>query len=343
MAERSGMPAEPETVAAERFLVTGALGCIGAWTVRTLVTLGRPVVAFDRASDPRRLRQIMSGDELDAVTIVEGDITDIASLDRVLGEHGITNVIHLAALQVPFCRADPILGAQVNVVGTVALFEAVRRRQDLVRQIVYASSIAKYDAIDIDARTHRVEADASAHPNTHYGVWKEANEGTARVTWLEGGVSSIGLRPASIYGIGRDQGMTSTPTKAIVAAVLGRPYRITFGGRLLLLYAPDAARMFITASRSSLVGASVFNLSGNAVDMADVVAAIEEVVPGSSGTITYEPTSLPFPDEFATDGLEKLGPLPVTSLVDGVGECVELLRGLERGSRLRPADHGLDA
>lgn len=343
MAELSNVPAVPSPTPGERFLVTGALGCIGAWTVRTLVKMELPVVAFDRTSDARRIRQITSQGELEAVTFVEGDITDAGSLDRVLDEHGITNVIHLAALQVPFCRADPILGAQVNVVGTVAVFEAVRRRKDTVHRVVYASSIAKYDAIDIDARTHRVEADASAHPNTLYGVWKEANEGTARVTWLEGGVSSIGLRPPSIYGIGRDQGMTSTPTKAIVAAVLGRPYRISFGGRVLLLSAPDAARMFITASRSSLAGANVFNLGGSAVDMSEVVAAIEHAIPEAAGTITYEAAGLPFPDEFALDGLDKLGPMPVTPLADGIGECVDILRGLQRGAGLDPADHGLDA
>ena len=45
---------------AERFLVTGALGCIGAWTVRGLVRDGAQVIALDVGSDPRRLRLIMT-------------------------------------------------------------------------------------------------------------------------------------------------------------------------------------------------------------------------------------------------------------------------------------------
>ena len=61
------------------------------------------------------------------MTLVTGDITDLPAIERVLDEHAITNVVHLAALQVPFCRADPPLGAAVNVVGTVNVFEAVRR------------------------------------------------------------------------------------------------------------------------------------------------------------------------------------------------------------------------
>ena len=70
---------------------------------------------------------------------VNGDITDLAALERALDEHGVTNVIHLAALQVPHCRANPPLGAAVNVVGTVNVLEAVKRRADRMGPVVYAS------------------------------------------------------------------------------------------------------------------------------------------------------------------------------------------------------------
>ena len=115
-------------MATERFLVTGALGCIGAWTVRNLVRQGTPTIVFDLASNPQRLKLIMTPDELAQVTFISGDITDLAALEQALDQHAITNIIHLAALQVPFCRADPPLGARVNVVGTVNVFEAVARR-----------------------------------------------------------------------------------------------------------------------------------------------------------------------------------------------------------------------
>ena len=113
----------------ERFLVTGALGCIGAWTVRQLVSEGAAVVTFDKGSDTRRLRLLMDAEDLGRVTMLEGDIADLAAIERVLDEHDISNVIHLAALQVPFARADPPLGAIVNVVGTVNVFEAVKRQR----------------------------------------------------------------------------------------------------------------------------------------------------------------------------------------------------------------------
>ncbi len=326
----------------ERFLVTGALGCIGAWTVRTLVRDGAPVVAFDLGTDPRRLRSIMSPDELAKVTFVAGDITDLAALQGALEAHDITNVIHLAALQVPFCRADPPLGARVNVLGTVNVFEAVKARAAAMAPVVYTSSIGMFSGDDVDAVSGRLEAAAAAHPLNHYGVYKLANEGNARVYWLDNQVSSIGVRPLTVYGVGRDQGMTSGPTKAIVAAVLGRPYTVPFRGATLFQYAEDVARTLIQASRSGLEGASVFNLAGSLADDADLVRSISSVVPEAADLISFEPVELPFPSQIDTDGLEAIGPVPTTSFEDGVRASIEIYRSLQREGRLVAAEHGLD-
>ena len=325
----------------ECYLVTGALGCIGAWIVRTLVAQSTPVVVFDQATDVRRLRQIMSDDELATVKFVQGDVTDPGPVERAMDQHGITNVIHLAALQTPAAAANPLLGAHINVAGTVAVFEAARRRRDIVRHVAYASSIAMIVAGDVDPVSHRLEADAVPHPVTHYGVWKLANEGTARVTWLEGGVSSVGLRVPVIYGVGRDQGLTSDATKAVVAAVLGRRYRIGFGGRALLAYVDDAARTFVIASQTQLTGANVFNLGGTSLHMSEVVAAIERVLPESRGLITLEGPTLSFPDAWAVDGLAALGPVPLTPFAAAINQTAEILRGLARHGRLDPAEQGL--
>ena len=138
---------------------------------------------------------------------MRGDIADLNAVERSLDEHAITHVIHLAALQVPFVRADPPLGARVDVLGTVNVFEAVRRRKDRLAPLVYASSIAALGDGD--------------HPSTLYGVFKWANEGTGERYFEDYGVSSIGLRPHTVYGPGRDQGLTSAPTTALVAAAAG--------------------------------------------------------------------------------------------------------------------------
>lgn len=310
----------------ERFLITGALGCIGAWTVRNLVREGTPVVVFDLASDPRRLKLIMSDEELARVTFVNGDITDLEALERALDEHAITRVIHLAALQIPFVRANPPLGARVNVVGTVNVFEAVARRRDRIGSVVYASSAAVYDAVDAGA-SGVVAHGAIGHPATLYGVFKQANEGTARVYWQDAQVASIGLRPYIVYGPGRDQGLTSSPTKAMVAAALGKPYHIPYGGRAAYQYADDVARTFIACARAPFQGAEIFNLSGSVATMGEIVAAIEAAAPQARGLITFDEKPLPFPEAFDAAPLERvIGELPFTPLEQAVAETIALFR-----------------
>jgi UDP-glucuronate 4-epimerase len=101
-----------------RVLVTGAYGCIGAWVVRDLARRDVDVIAHDIGEDPRRMALVMEPAELERVPRVQGDITDMAALEALIDAQDVTNVIHLAALQVPFCREGPVRGAQVNVVGT---------------------------------------------------------------------------------------------------------------------------------------------------------------------------------------------------------------------------------
>ena len=294
-----------------RFLVTGAYGCIGAWVVHELVRAGRDVVTFDLSPEPRRLRLLLDDDAIAPIPHVAGDIAELATVERALDEHEITNVIHLAALQVPFCRADPPLGARVNVVGTVNVFEAAKSRE--LAPVVYASSVAAFDA----------DGTMEGHPGTIYGVYKRANESTAAVFFAESGVSSVGLRPHTVYGVGRDQGVTSAPTAAMLAAAAGKPYRIPYGGSAQLQLAQDAARAFVAASLAGHAGAPVHNLRGQKASVEEIVAAI------GSDAIGYDDLRLPFPEEVDSASFDELLPgFTETPLDDGVRTTVERFRAL---------------
>jgi UDP-glucuronate 4-epimerase len=309
----------------EHFLVTGAMGFIGAWVVRNLVREGVRVTAFDMATDPRRLRLLMSSDELARARFVTGDITDTETVTRIIAD-GVTHIIHLAALQVPFCKADPVLGARVNVVGTVNIFQAAKAAG--IKQVVYASSIAVFGTND-EYGDAPLTDDAPPKPHTLYGVYKQANEGTARIYWQDDGISSIALRPYTVYGVGRDQGLTSAPTKAMLAAAAGQGYHIPFGGRVLYQYADDIARLFIRAARVRVQGAEAFNLRGSAADMREIVAAIEAAAPEVRGKITFDDAPLPFPANTDDSRLIRLiGAPDYTPLKDGVRETVAMFRRL---------------
>jgi nucleoside-diphosphate-sugar epimerase len=266
-------------------------------------------VALDLGADDRRLRLITKPGELEDVTLVQGDITETKTIRRTLAEHGITHVVHLAALQVPFCKADPVLGSQVNVTGAVNVFEAAKQH-GLRTPIAYASSAAVYDE------------HAAVAPRTLYGVYKLANEGIAKVYWQDDGIASVGLRPFTEYGPGRDQGLTADPTLAIGAAVRGEPFRIGFGGSTQLHYAPDVARAFVAAARSEPTGADAFNVGGPATPIADFVTALQEEIPGAD--VSFDNKPLPFPEQLPQPWFDS----PLTPLEQGIHETAKVLRSV---------------
>jgi UDP-glucuronate 4-epimerase len=302
-------------------LVTGARGFIGAWVVKTLIAAKRSVVALDRDPDRARLTQVLEDDETDLVIEHSGDITIPETMSRVLAEHPIGAVIHLAALQVPACAANPSLGALVNVVGTTNVLVAARDA-GLRTPLVFASSVA---ALSVDG--------GDLPPSTMYGIFKKANEGTAHRMWNDEGVASIGIRPHTGYGVGRDQGLTSSPTKAMLHAAAGRPYHIGFGGSLQMQHGQDVARVLVAAADSGYQGAVVLNLPTPAIHMATIVSCIEMAAPGSAGSITFDDTPLPFPPQPQIDDIEGIiGVVPETSVEVGVASTIRHFgRLLERG------------
>jgi nucleoside-diphosphate-sugar epimerase len=319
-----------------RFLITGAYGFIGAWIVKRLLASGARVVIFDQSPDPQRLRLIMGDEEVAHADAVVGDITSAGSLTPVLERFEVTHLIHLAGLQVPTCRTDPRLGAMVNVLGTINVFEAVRESRGNIRKVVYASSAAVYGTDDGDRAL--TERDAP-QPLTHYGAFKRCNENNARVYYLDHGIASIGLRPLTLYGVGRDVGVTSDPTRAMKAAVAGRPFHIRFGGRTDFQYVADTADIFIRAAISELDDARVFNLHGETIHVADAVAEIERAWPDARGRITHAEEPLMIPPSMDDSAIRAaLGKLPSTPFAAGVRETIARFAELHKEGRLDTRD-----
>ena len=255
----------------DRVLVTGANGCIGAWVVKLLCAEGTEVVAFDNTTDEHRHRLINDGGMPDVRSML-GDLT--VQRDVLDAAEGATHIIHLAALQIPFCRANPAAGAAVNVTGTVNVFEAAK--QHGITQIAQASSIAVFGT-SADYAERIIPADAPRSPTTLYGVYKVAAEDLAKVYWAEHQVRSVALRPHTVFGPGRDQGMTSLPSVGIEKAVRREAFHIDFGGSLDFQFARDVAVAFIHAARVDLDGAPAFNLAGHSVTVAEFVEIISSV------------------------------------------------------------------
>lgn len=296
-------------------LVTGAAGCIGAWVVKCLMDVGAKPIVYDLSENRRRLDIIMT-DARD-VDWVRGDITNFEQLNQTVKTYDVFAIIHLAALQVPLAKADPILGTQVNVMGTAHIFEAVRRAG--IERLAYASSIAAPAMEEND------------YLETLYGAHKVCNEQMAKVYWQDWQVPSVCIRPGVIYGPGRDRGMSAAPTLGLLAALNRQAYDIPFIGPVSYVYVEDAAQRFIGAISRQTEGALVFDMNGVVVDMQDVLMEIESLIRYNG--VTASGADLPFPaikDDGKLD--QYVGASPHLDFQTGLGTTMEIFQdAISRG------------
>ena len=309
----------------EKVLVTGSMGCIGAWVIRHLLDEGTDFIAADLSDEPVRPRLLLSDAEIKAVHWQALDVTDTDAVNSAVKDNGITQIIHLAALQIPFCRADPALGAAVNVLGTVNVLEAARHNG--IESFTYASSLAALGPSDLYPQKP-VPNDAPTAPTTLYGVYKVANEETARIYWRDWQVGSIGLRPYNVYGVGRDQGVTADIAKAILATAAGQPFHIRYGGPIALQHASDIAKMFIACARIKNQGASICNVRNDVTTVEEFVGLLKEIYPHAE--VTNESNNiLPFPADLEDASLRNLiGEVPHIPLADAVRQDFESYKSL---------------
>jgi nucleoside-diphosphate-sugar epimerase len=300
-------------------LVTGAGGCIGSWVLALLARAGVPACAFDLSEDKKRPRLLIPEGDLEKIRWRTGDVSESKTVVQAFEAVRPCAVIHLAALQVPFCKADPVAGAKVNVVGTVNVFEAARRLG--IKRIVYASSIAAYGAMD--------EGHGAMH--TLYGAYKHCDEQLAKVYSEDWGVHSVGIRPGVVYGVGRDQGLTSKTTFAILAAAAGKPYEVSFSGGVSWLYAGEVASAFIRAVSRERKGAPVFDMNGVYAPVEEGLRILKQLAPSATITSSGQPLAFPMhlPDESLRAQLGNYGSMP---LAEGIRETYEAFRSLiQRG------------
>ncbi len=300
------------TVFATKTLVTGGSGFIGAWIVRRLLDEGHAVRVFDRVEKRDLLHRVAAGGaNVDAVEWVCGDVGRPG--DVVSALDGCSSVIHLAGLLTPECRDDPLLGLQVNLAGTVNVFEAARQLG--ISRVVYSSTAGVYGPDD----------GTRPEPATLYGVYKLAGEGVARVYWLEHGITSVGLRPFIVYGPGREGGASAGPTLACKAAVLGHAYEIPYTGSAGMVYVEDVADAFVQGLSAPDQGTHVFNLQGETASTQRIVECIRAVIPDAR--IGAHGAPMPIAPVLAADGLrEQMPDLRHTPLERGIAATIDTYR-----------------
>jgi nucleoside-diphosphate-sugar epimerase len=321
-----------------RVLMTGGYGCIGSWVAKHLIETGHEVWIYDLREDTHRLDLIVEPRLRSSIHFLAGDVSNPESLRSAVERAGATHLLHLAGLQTPSCRSNPIRGATVNVIGTLSVFETAILLRDQIARVVYASSAAVHGPCE-PGFPGRLADHVRLAPLSHYGAFKVCNELNARVYWLDHGITSIGLRPWTVYGVGRDFGMTSEPTKAIKAVAAQRPYRISYGGLQDFQYVRDVAATFVRALEHPFEGADSFNLRGSVEPIQSFVDALCRVVPEARALVTTGERQLPIAFDLDDSRLQdQLGPIAATPLSVGIAETFRLFVSLRDEGRLDLSD-----
>ena len=220
------------------------------------------------------------------------------------------HVINLAGLMTPDCSSNPILGAKVNLLGSINVFEALKKNN--IKFLVYASSAGVFGQKD-----HYYP-----FPETHYGAYKLAVEGVARAYFNEAGISSVGIRPYVIYGPGREVGGTAGVTLACKAAKQGDSYTVNFSGKAGFVYVEDVADLVEMSIAQIPSGALTFNINGITADVTDFINLIKKNIPLANIDIKGNPLSVV--DEIRGNEPSNIfKKFKYTSLEDGIKRTID--------------------
>jgi CDP-glucose 4,6-dehydratase len=258
-------------------LVTGARGFTGAWLAKALLDRGQEVVSLDKGRPERPVSTLSLLGIEDRVTDVQGDLCDGELLSRILSEHGVTEVYHLAAETiVSTVAASPVRGFDTNVRGTWTLLDACRSTG--VERVVVASSDKAYGAHDELPYREDFALEATAP----YEASKAAADIIARSYWHSYGLPVAVTRFANIYG-GGDLNFSRLIPEAVIAAVDGRAPVLRSDGspERDFLYVEDAAAAYLAIAgeldRPEVRGQAFNAGGGRPWRVGDVVAKIAEL------------------------------------------------------------------
>jgi len=186
--------------AGKSVLVTGAQGFIGSWLAERLLGEGARVVAL-RRDVPALSRFRLAGLE-ERCEVVVGDLLDYESLVRILNEHDVQLVFHLAAQTiVATANRSPLSTFETNIRGTYTMLEACRATGvvgDPVERIVVASSDKAYGAHE----ELPYREDFPLQPRFPYDVSKACTDLIARSYAATFALPVAVTRLANVYGGG---------------------------------------------------------------------------------------------------------------------------------------------
>ncbi|MEQ1945545.1 MAG: SDR family NAD(P)-dependent oxidoreductase [Bryobacteraceae bacterium] len=307
----------------KRILITGGAGLIGSHIADQLIERGvKEVVILDNFVRGR-MANIADAVASGRVTVIEGDIRNMADVARAMD--GVDIVFHQAAIRITQCAEDPRLALEVLVDGTFNVAEQAVKSK--VSKVIAASSASVYGLAEEFPTTER------QHPydnRTLYGAAKVFNEGLFRSFNDMYGLPYVMLRYFNVYGPRMDiYGVYTEVLIRWMERIAAGKGPLIFGDgtqTMDFVCAPDIARANIAAAESDVID-QVFNVaSGVETSLNDLARTLQRVM-GSTAPIEYgperkvNPVSRRLADISAAKSI--LGFETTTSLEEGLRQLVE--------------------
>ena len=261
----------------KNILIFGGCGFLGSWITKALLKKNLKITIFDLRIKTDLLKNLI-GNDLNKINFIEGDISDYEQVLKATED--MNYILNLAGLMTPDCSSNPSLGAEVNVKGSINVFEAIKKNN--IKFLIYTSSGGVYGNED----------KYNPFSETHYGAFKLAVEGMARAYFNESLISSVGLRPFVIYGPGREVGGTAGVTLACKAAKQNFEYTVGFSGKVGFVYVEDVTNLVERLIDKAPVGAITMNINGITTSVENFVSIIKKNIPDANVKFSGKPLSV---------------------------------------------------
>jgi nucleoside-diphosphate-sugar epimerase len=282
-------------------LITGGTGFLGRHLTRHLLQSGeKDLVLLDSNPNLTAIAEVAA-----QVKVVPGDVLEPTALIDTIKKYNIAGIIHLAYLLGTGGIRNPLPSIRVNCMGTTNVFEAARLTG--ITRIVYMSSVAVYPLRTTLTGPQLSEDDPPA-PDTVYGACKLFNEHIAAYYAQAYGLDPIGIRPTSVFGMGRGQRRGADSDHFMVLpelALLGQPVVMPPDEQVSdWMYVADAAEVFTRAYRAKEPKHRIFNMSGACRPTSEITAYLRAILPQAKISVSDKPlamTSLVKTDRLRTE------------------------------------------
>jgi nucleoside-diphosphate-sugar epimerase len=260
-------------------MVTGGTGFIGNRIIRKLLERDEEVVCFDLAPPRVTLEPY-----LDRIKMYRGDVTQLPHILEAINTHGVTKIIHMAALLPPDTEDRHHYAMQVNIGGTNNVFEAARWTG--VERVVYASSIAVY-GVQETFGDRPINEDDLNDPINVYGMTKSVNDYSAKQYINKHGLDLRAVRICTVFGHGRVTGATGMIGGLLMSLpAIGKPVSMPFhqDEQSPMIHAEDAAEIFVRVALAEKLNHSIYISGGTMCSIKDMAEIVKEFIPDADIT-----------------------------------------------------------